>query len=87
MTDYLDKVREFESKATNEQARAEVLKLYTYLVRDFSNDLAFAQRDYDLGLIDDLNKRAVLTKCYDCENTLRKYLGLVPLKNIDLSVL
>jgi len=84
---YEEDVKRFLSKVKDENVKKEVLRLYNYLNREFANDLAFAQRDYELGLIDDYSKKRALEKSYAYEQKLREYLGLEPLADIDESII
>lgn len=77
----------FLKNVKDKRVKDEVIDLYLYLNRGFANDLALVQRDYELGLCNDVKKRDILTKSYNCENKLRSYLGLEPLPEIDLTIL
>ena len=80
-------VKKFLNATTDTKAKADIIKAYDYLYREFANELAIANRDYDLGLSDSKDIRKIQIKAYAAENKIRGYLGLAALPEINNSVL
>ena len=87
MDKYRREVKKFLLEIKDEVVKREVITLYNYLTREFTNDMLYSQRDYMLGLIDEYSYKDTMIKCYNKENRLRQLLGLEPLAEIDTSIM
>lgn len=82
-----NQVAKFVKESKNVELRNEVLQKWNYLNNEFTKELAFAARDYELGLVPLNETYNIYRKSYNIEKRLREILGVSPLPEIIESII